>query len=445
MNNKNKFSRRDFIRFSALGAAGAVMMPQALSAAVTPVAKTSKKSANDTITIGCIGLGQQMRYLINGFLTIPGVRIVAGADLYDVKRARFERQVNDYYTAAGAKSKVKTYENYQDILSRSDIDAVIIATPDHYHAVIAVAALKAGKDVYLEKPMTLTIFEGQRLIEAVRANNRILQVGSQQRSSSEFIHCANLIRAGKLGKISRVKVHVGGPPVPYDLPEQPIPAGLDWDKWLGPLNEYFHYNEQLNPPISLDPPVNEKVWGAWRWYKGMGGGYTTDWGAHMFDITQWALGKDRSGPVRIIPPGYSYYDHLTYLYDNGVMVTEEQFDGGKKGCKFYGDKGWLQVQRGEVLASDPEFLLSESATADGDVPFETKVPHMEAFIRAVRSRRDPNVPVEVGHSSATMCTLGNIAYELNRPLDWNPIVEKFVDDPQADKLLSYQYRDGYEL
>lgn len=438
----SKLSRRDFIRFSAIGAAGAVLMPSSLAAA--PAAKPKKGAASDTVTLGFIGLGQQAMYLLRGFISLPGVRVVAGADLYDIKRTRFEKRVKDYYAANGIKQEVKLYENYEDILARPDIDGVIIATPDHWHAIIAVAACRAGKDVYLEKPMTFTIYEGQQVCKAVRDNARILQVGSQQRSSWEFLHVANLVREGVLGKISRVKVRVGGGPVPYDLPEQPVPAGLNWDKWLGPLNQYFHYNEQLDPLISLDPEQNEQYWGAWRWYQGMGGGLTTDWGAHMFDITQWALGKDRSGPVEIIPPGYSFYDYLTYIYDNGIVVTQQEFDGNKSGCKFYGENGWIQVERGEVLASDPAFLPKNTGE-DLSVPFETKVPHMATFINSIRSRIDPNSPVEIGHSSCTMCTLGNIAYELKRPLAWNPIVEKFVDDAEATKLLHYQYRDGYSL
>lgn len=440
--SKSKVSRRNFLRYSVGGAAGAVFLPSFLQAA--PAKSPKKSSANDTITLGCIGLGQQCINLINGFLHIPGVRVVAGADPYDIKRQRFEKKVKKHYADKGQKVDVKTYENYQDILARKDIDAVVIATPDHYHAIIAIAACRTGKDVYLEKPMTFTIYEGQQLVKAVRENNRILQVGSQQRSSPEFIHVANLVREGKLGKISRVKVRVGAGPVPYNLPAQPVPDGLNWDLWLGPLSTKIHYNERLNPLISLEPEKNETYWGDWRLYKETGGGMTTDWGAHMFDVTQWALGKDRTGPVEIIPPGYSHYDYLTYIYDNGIVVSQQEFDGGKQGCKFYGENGWIQVQRGEIIASDPVFMPSGKTEDDG-IPFETKVPHLEIFIRAMRTRVDPNVPVEIGHSSCTMCTLGNIAYDLGRPLAWNPIVEKFIDDPEATSKLHYQYRAGYSL
>lgn len=444
MNTESKLSRRDFLKVSALGAAGAVLMPSTLAAASKSSKKDGKKSADETINIGFIGLGQQAMHLLAGFLTIDGVQVVAGCDVYDVKRARFEKRVKQYYADRNRKCKVDLYEDYQDLLAREDIDAVVIATPDHQHAIIAIAACRAGKDIYLEKPMTFTIYEGQQLCKAVREHNRILQVGSQQRSDTEFIHAANLCREGKLGKIELIKVHVGGSPTPYKLPAQEVPAGLNWDKWLGPLPDSIHYNSDLNPVITIEPEQNEQLWGAWRWYQGLGGGLMTDWGAHMFDIAQWALGKDgNGGPVKIIPAGYSHYDHLTYLYDNGTRMTEQEFDGGKQGLKIYGENGWIQVCRGEFLASDPKFM--PAAKEKSDLPYETQVPHYQTFIDSIRTRIDPNVPVETGHTSNVVCILGNIANELGRPVVWNPIVQKFMDDPEADKRLHYQYRQGYSL
>ena len=239
MSSESKFSRRDFLKVSALGAAGALLMPSGLAAAAKSK-KNEKTAANDTINIGFIGLGQQAMHLLNGFITIDGVKVVAGCDVYDVKRARFDKRVKKYYADHGEKCKVDLYEDYQELLARPDIDAVVIATPDHQHAIIAIAACKAGKDVYLEKPMTLTIYEGQQLRKAVRKYSRILQIGSQQRSDAEFIHAANLCREGELGKIGLIKVHVGGSPTPYTLPKQEVPAGLNWDKWLGPLPETIY-------------------------------------------------------------------------------------------------------------------------------------------------------------------------------------------------------------
>ena len=434
---------------SALGAAAGLVLPSGLVHAAP--APATRKSANGKIGMGFIGLGQQAMYLLSGFMSMDDVRVIAGCDVYDIKRDRFVKRVTKYYQEKGEKKvKVDVYEDYQDLLARPDIDAVVIATPDHQHAVIAIAACKAGKDVYLEKPLTLTIYEGQQLVKAVRKYNRILQVGSQQRTSEEFIHAANLAREGELGTIRKLKVYVGRnnvnptspAPAPCNLPRMTVPAGLNWDKWLGPLPTSVYYHSDLDPIVSDEH--DEQLWGAWRWYKVSGGGLMTDWGAHMFDVAQWALGKDGSGPMQIIPPGYSYYDHLTYKYDNGVIVTEEPFDGTTPGVQIYGDDGWVKVSRGKFEASDKKFDMHASM-GDDDVPYETKVGHHRIFIESVKSRIDPNVPVETGHTSCTVCNLGNIAMELGRPVVWNPIVQKFMHDEEATRLLHYDYRPGYSL
>ena len=434
---------------SALGAAAGLVLPSGLVHAAP--APATRKSANGKIGMGFIGLGQQAMYLLSGFMSMDDVRVIAGCDVYDVKRDRFVKRVTKYYQEKGEKKvKVDVYEDYQDLLARPDIDAVVIATPDHQHAVIAIAACKAGKDVYLEKPLTLTIYEGQQLVKAVRKYNRILQVGSQQRTSEEFIHAAHLAREGELGAIRKLKVYVGRndvnptspAPAPCNLPRMAVPAGLNWDKWLGPLPTSVYYHSDLDPIVSDEH--DEQLWGAWRWYKVSGGGLMTDWGAHMFDVAQWALGKDGSGPVEVIPPGYSFYDHLTYKYDNGVIVTEEPFDGTTPGVQIYGDDGWVKVSRGKFEASDKKFDMPVSI-GDDDVPYETKVGHHRIFIESIKSRIDPNVPVETGHTSCTVCNLGNIAMELGRPLVWNPIVQKFMHDEEATRLLHYDYRPGYSL
>ena len=431
--------RRDFLKASAIGAAG-IMMPAGIVSASAASKASAKKSANGKINMGFIGLGQQAMYLLQGFMKMDDVRVVAGCDVYDIKRDRFVKRVTKYYQEKGEKKvKVDMYEDYQDLLARPDIDAVVIAVPDHQHAIIAIAACKAGKDVYLEKPMTLTIYEGQQLVKAVRKYN-----------SDEFITAATHAREGDLGQIHKIKVYVGrnsanpnsAAPVPCPLPRMEVPAGLNWDKWLGPLPTSVYYHSDLDPIVNDEH--DEQLWGAWRWYKPMGGGLMTDWGAHMFDIAQWAIGKDGSGPVEIIPAGYSFYEHLTYKYDNGIIVSEEPFDGTTPGVQIYGEDGWIKVSRGKYEASDKK-LEMKAAAGDDSVPYETKVGHHRAFIEAVKSRIDPNVPVEVGHSSCTVCNLGNIAMELGRPVVWNPIVQKFMHDPEATKLMHYDYRPGYKL
>ena len=436
-----QLSRRKFIKSAVIGAAGVVMLPQFLASC-----KQNKEGANDgVIRIGFIGLGQQAMYLLNGYLGVSDVQVVAGSDVYGVKRDRFLKRVNDYYAKSDQQVAVETYENYKDMIAREDIDAVVIASPDHWHAFMAIDACKAKKNIYLEKPLTFTIKEGELLRKAVRDNGVILGVGSQQRSDKNFQHAVKIVQEGKLGKIERVNAYVGAPPTPYDLPEEPVPADLNWPLWLGP-SEFVHYNAQLNPPISLDPEQNEQFWGAWRWYKELGGGFTTDWGAHMFDIVQWGLDMDESGPIEIIPAGFEDTKYLTYIYANGVVVTEEPFDEKQtKGVKFWGDKGWIEVSRGHFLASDDSLLPPNAEVSEG--AYETKIPHLENFVNALKTKTDPVVPVEIGHRSCTVCTLGNIAYDLGRPIKWDPQAEKFVNDPEAEanRLYNKTYSDGYKL
>ena len=436
-----QLSRRKFLKTAALGATGLVMFPQFLASC-----KQNKGDVDDgVIRVGFIGLGQQAMYLLDGFKSIPDIQIVAGSDVYAVKRDRFKKRVNDYYTENKQEVEVEMFENYKDLLAREDIDAVVIASPDHWHAFMAIDACNAKKNIYLEKPLTFTIKEGQMLRDAVRDNGVILAVGSQQRSDTNFQHAVKMVQEGKIGKIERVNAYVGAPPTPYDLPEETVPAGLNWPLWLGP-SEYVHYNAQLNPPISLNPEQNEQFWGAWRWYKELGGGFTTDWGAHMFDIVQWALGMDKSGPVEIIPAGFEDTKYLTFIYDNGVVVTEEPFNEQQtKGVKFWGDNGWIEISREHFLDSDDSLLPPKVETSEG--AYETQIPHLENFVNAMKTNTDPVVPVEIGHRSCTVCTLGNIAYDLGRPIKWNPQTETFVDDAEADanRLFHKTYSEGYKL
>lgn len=436
MSNEN-VSRRRFIRTAAIGMAGITFLPSLNSCA--------SAASGKAIRLGFIGMGRQAMFLLNGFMQVPDVEVVAGCDVYGVKRTRFEQKVNAFYADKKQNIEVKTYERFTDILARTDIDAVVIAVPDHWHALIAIAACKAGKDVYLEKPMTFTVREGQELVKTVRATNRILGIGSQQRSDPNFQHAVKMVQSGMLGKIEKVNAYVGAPPTPYNLPEESVPEDLDWNMWLGPLPSNIHYNKELDPPISLNPPQDETMWGAWRWYKEMGGGFTTDWGAHMFDIAQWGLGMDRNGPVEAAPIGDGT-EFMKFTYANGVVMTSEAFDEKlTKGVKFFGDKGWLEVSRGHFLASDDSWLPADYGKTDDDTPYETKIPHQINFIEAVRKRVDPVVPVEIGHSSCTVCTIGNIACDLGRPVIWDPKAQSFGNDEEAVKKMHYNYREPWKL
>ncbi|MFW5645364.1 MAG: Gfo/Idh/MocA family protein [Bacteroidota bacterium] len=427
-------SRREFLKATLIGAAGVSILPF-----------KSCMKGDDSIRLGFIGLGRQVNYLQDSFLKIEGVKVVAGADVYADKRERFKFKADQYYKEKEEKVKVEIYEDYKDLLARKDIDAVVIGSPDHWHARMAIDACNAGKDIYLEKPLTLTIKEGQEVVKAVQDNNVVLAVGSQQRSDPNFQHAVNLALNGDLGKIESVQVFLGDVyphPKPYDLPKEPLPEGLNWDMWIGPA-PMLHFNNQLNPPISLDPRQNEKIWGAWRWYTELGGGLMTDWGAHMMDIAQWGLGLDRSGPVKVIPRGFEGEEYLTYIYENGIKLINKPFNGDSRGVKFWGEKGWIEVTREYFNASDPSYFAEEKD--DSDVPYEGRSPHHKDFINSIRTRNEPAAPVVVGHKTCVACTLGNIAAELGRAVEWDPEKEVFINDPEAEKYLHREYKHGYSL
>ena len=446
MQNKNQknLSRRKFLSASAAGFAGITLMPSVSSLANTK--DTLAAGEWNVINMAVIGLGRRGMTLTRMFLRDDRVKIVAGCDVYARKRTRFENVISEFYEGKNQKAEVKTYERFEELIARKDIDAAVIETPDHWHAIQAIATLDAGIDVYLEKPMTFTVLEGQELVKAVRRNRRILAVGSQQRSDPNFQHAVRMVQTGQLGRVHKINAYVGDPPVPYNLPKENLPEDLNWDLWLGPLPENIHFNHELNPPISLNPPKEEEFWGGWRWYKEMGGGFTTDWGAHMFDIAQWALGMDRNGPVEVTPIGDGT-KYMTFKYADETVLTSEPYGDRKpKGIKFQGNNGWIEVARGYYEASD-ESLYPVISNKESDVRYEEQGVHYRNFVDSVFSRLEPAVPVEVGHSSCTMCTIGNIACDLHTTLKWNPVREQFTGpkSSKANKQLHYDYRKPLKL
>ncbi|MDD4425727.1 MAG: Gfo/Idh/MocA family oxidoreductase [Mariniphaga sp.] len=446
MQNKDQksLSRRKFLSASAAGFAGVTLLPSISTFASTSL--HTPASQNIEIKMAVIGLGRRGMTLTRTFLQDDRVKIVAGCDVYGRKRTRFENVVQSFYAGKRKNSEVKTYERFEELINRKDIDAVVIATPDHWHAIHGIATLDAGKDVYMEKPMTFTVREGQELVKAVRRNGRIMAVGSQQRSDPNFQHAVRLVQTGQLGKIHKINADVGDPPKPYNLPQENLPEDLNWDLWLGPLPKSIHFNHELNPPISLQPAKDEEFWAGWRWYKEMGGGFTTDWGAHMFDIAQWAMGKDQNGPVEVAPIGDGS-QYMTFKYANGTVLTSEPYGEGKpKGVKFWGENGWIEVAREYYEASDKSFYPTVSNDQSG-VRYEEQGLHYRNFVDSVFSRLEPAVPVEVGHSSCVMCTIGNIACDLKSTLKWDPVKEKFYGSKskKANKKLHYSYRTPWKL
>ena len=444
LTSSSNMSRRSFLKLSALGLAELTILPSWK----TPDGK--KIAPSDRVVLGFVGLGQQGCSDFYSFSSCPGVQVAACCDVDSIKRERFRRKVAAWQKEQGQNERCDMYEFYEDLLERKDIDAVEIATPDHWHALVAIHACQSGKDVYCQKPLAYTITEGLAVQTAVRANNRILQMGSQQRSSREFQQAIEMVRAGALGHIDKIYVRVGDPPKPLDLPEMPVPANLNFNLWLGPLNDpKIHYHPDLCPPVSLEPEQNEKLWGAWRWYQETGNGFPADWGAHMYDIAQAAIGMDGLGPVEFIPQGYNGAKYATMKYANGIVMTEQPFnenDPEDKGIKFIGDKGWLKVKRGYIECSDPKLLKKHEEKIEAG-QYEVSSPHMQNFIDAVRAHVDPIAPGEYGTSTNTLCCLFNIARELNRPVKWNPALLSFEGDKEAaaHRLYWYEYRRPYKL
>ena len=447
MKKKNEtlgLNRREFLRLSALGLASLTIMPS--------WSMNGKRIApSDRVVLGFIGLGRQGVSDFWSFSNCPGVQVAACCDVDSIKRERFKNIIEGWQASKNMPVRCDQYEFYGDMLERRDIDAISIATPDHWHALNVIDSAAAKKDIYCQKPLGYTISEGWAMVKAVNDNKRVLQVGSQQRSSSEFIKAIALVQAGAIGHIEKIYAKVGDPPKPFDLPEMAVPVNLNFNEWLGPLNNpNVHYHPDICPVVSLNPKQDEQLWGAWRWYQETGNGFTADWGAHMFDIAQAAIGMDGSGPVEYIPKGYDGAKYLTMKYTNGIIMTEQPYrddDQWAQGIKFIGTKGWIQVARGFLNASDPK-ILQEGEKKSGGVKegeFEVSSPHMQNFIDCVRSRKKPVASVEVGCSTNTLCCLANIATELKRPVKWNPATLCFVNDAEAEnhRLYKYQYRDRY--
>jgi len=469
---KKGLNRRDFLGMSAIGLTGLTILP-------SYVIDGMRIAPSDRILMGTIGLGRQALSDFRGFSGAKGLQVVACADVDTIKQQRFKKTIENWQKTKGLAPRCDAYEQYERLLERRDIDIVEVATPDHWHALATIHACQAGKDVYVQKPLSYTIKEALTMTRVANDNKRIVQVGSQQRSSKEFQKAIELVKAGKIGHIEKVYAKVGDPPKPLDLPEMPIPGNLNWNLWLGPLDdEKIIYNSDLAPQITLDPVQNETLWGAWRWYLETGNGYTADWGAHMFDIAQAAIGMDGSGPCEIIPKGYNGQEYMTFKYQTGVVMTEQPYledNPGAQGIKFIGTDGWIEVARGYIGCSDPSLIPEEiagnrpqprvpgaprpqrqrrpantqsrPAPTKAGLQFEISSPHMQNFIDCVRSREKPIATVEVGCSTAITCCLGNIANELGRPVKWNPATNTFINDKEAaaHRLMHYDYRRPYKL
>jgi predicted dehydrogenase len=391
----------------------------------------------DRITIGFIGFGKRSRQILGRFLRIEGAQVVAVSEVVRERREQGRKLVDKHYAQPGARGPstgCAAYNDFRELLARDDIDAVVIGTPDHWHAIQTVAAAAAGKDIYCEKPMSLVIAHGRKMVQAVRRHDVIFQTGSQQRSEygGKFRQAVELVRNGRIGTVKRVHVGVGGPPVPCNLPDEPCPDGTDWEMWNGPAPARGYHHE-------LCPRGIHNHFPAFRRYREYAGGGLADMGAHHFDIAQWALGMDESGPVRIEPPPGNATKGLKFTYASGV----EMFHGGVGGCTFEGTKGTIVVTRGSITSDPPEIL--EQPIGPDDKRVYRSRDHARNWLMCVRSRKRPICDVETGHRSATICHLANIGYELRRPLTWDPEKEQFAGDAEANRLRDRAVRAPWTL
>ncbi len=426
--------RRNFIGKAAAGAAAITVIPRHVMGGKGFVA------ANDRVNLGFIGTGKQVYTLLDGIGGCEGTVVVAACDVYKQKLEKFVSAANENNAQKGITSKIDQYHYYRELLDRDDLDAVVIATPDHWHAQIAVDAAKSGKDIYCEKPMALTIAEGRAMVDAVRKYDRVFQTGNMQRSWRDFRHAVELVRNGYIGEIKEINVSIGEPVKQCALPNQEVPDGLDWDEWVGP-SLYRGYHEELAPTDVKGP------WAWWRGYRDFGGGLVTDWGAHMFDIAQWALGMDESGPVQFTPPPKPAQTHgLTMIYGNGTRVNHKLWGGKDDGnaVQFIGTEGRIEVSR-EFLRTFPNEKLAKADLKETDKRVYFSDNHYQDWIDAIKTRTKPISDVETGHRTASVCNIVNIAYELQRPLLWDPVDEKFKGDDWANMMLSRPIRGKWDF
>lgn len=433
------------------------MLRAAIAAGVAPlilprhlIAASGRTPPSERINLAIIGLKKMGGTHVSTLLGNESVRIVAVCDVDSTVREATRQKIDAAYAAparAGTPGGCAAYNEYERILEDPGVDAVLIAVPDHWHATIMIAACAAGKDVYCEKPLSLTIAEGRAMLAAARRHARVVQTGTQRRSEFEFRHACELVRNGLIGDLQRVHVEVGPSSWHEELSPQPVPSGFDYERWLGPA--------PLAPFNAMR--IGSNFFNGWRRLRDYSGGKMTDWGAHYFDTVQWALGADETGPIEIIPPpprpssgplpkivdgpGASPADPswgLRYVYASGVEVVKDGLDG----VQFVGSAGQVTVKDGRYLRTKPESLRSHRF-GPNDVRLVSSDSHYQNWFDAIRTRRRPISDVAIGHRSASVCHLGNIALWLGRALRWDPAAEQFVNDAAANRWLSRPKRAGW--
>jgi len=428
-------SRRRFMQSAAVAAAPLVFTRDA-----------SGIAANDRLAIGFIGMGTMNRGHLGGMLGRKEVEVVAVCDVVKERLESAAQTVEKRYAdriKSGAYKGVASYTDFRKLIDHPGLDAVMIATPDHWHAVPVILAARAKKHIYCEKPLTHNVAEGRQIVDEVAKAKVIFQTGSQQRSEfgGHFRKAVEYVWNGRIGKLKTIRIGVGGPSRPCDLPAQEAPEGTDWDAWLGPAPDRAYHSD-------LCPKGVHSHFPAWRNYQEYAGGQVGDMGAHHFDIAQWAMKMDASGPIQIVPPEKGT-SGLKYIYESGIVMIHDQFEKGKDGkdiradCVFEGTEGIILVSRGGI-SSLPDTILKEPLGEKAEHVYPSSSHHGN-WLECIKSGKTTICPATVGHRSATICHLGNIGYHLRRTLTWDPVKEQFVGDEKADKELSREPRAKWKL
>ena len=450
--------RRAFIKNSAAAAAGSLIVPT-----IIPASVIGKNPPSDKINIGQIGFGRiAMTHDLQDTLPFDMARVVAVADFDSKRLASGKKFIEGFYAKLTGKSdyvNVRTYGDYHEIIADKGIDAVIISTPDHWHAQPAIEAALAGKAIYLQKPTSLTIAEGRLLSDVVRKKGVILQVGTQQRSSPQFRIAAELVRNGRIGKLVTVKIGLPGDPSGPEAPRQPVPPNLNYDAWLGSTPDVYYTEMRVHPQNSLtDRP-------GWLRCEQFGAGMITGWGQHHFDSAAWGMDTELTGPVSVeavaqFPKSGLWDVHGDFMskavYKNGVTMLTS--GGYPNGIRYEGTEGWIFVTRGEYRASpsDPIPAGQTTKALDASDPailtsvigpneihlYESSDQHGN-WLECIKSGKEPISPVEIGHRACTVCLITHIAMKLGRKLEWDPDTEKFINDPEANSMLSRPQRAPY--
>jgi predicted dehydrogenase len=444
-------SRRTFLK-ATLGAGFPAIVPSSVFGQNAP---------SNRINIGAIGVGR-----ISRAHDLPGIwqhdvsRIMAVCDL-DSNRVELGKAfVNAHYAETTGKpyKGVTGYHSYQELLANKDIDAVVISTPDHQHALCAVAAVRAGKDVYLQKPASLTISEGRYLSDIVQKSGRIFQIGSQQRSWKQFHRACELVRNGRIGQLKHVEIGLPGDPSGPEAPEMPLPKNLNYDAWLGSTPVKYYTEMRVHPQADFSRP-------GWLRCEQFGAGMITGWGAHHVDTAHWGMDTERTGPIEIwgtaeFPTSGLWDVHGKFktdaIYANGMTMS---ISGDyPNGIKFYGSEGWIFVTRDELVtpsdpgspatseplvASNPKIL--KSVIGPNEIHLYESAEHHGNWLDCIRSRKETAAPVEIAHRACSTCLLHHIAMKTKRRMHWDPAKERFINDDAANAMLSRPQRAPYTL